>query len=45
VIFLWADDTYDAVRTAVATVDGPLDLEAPNWTWQLERMVVLASNP
>jgi len=44
-IFLWADDTYDAVRTAVATVDGPLDLEAPNWTWQLERMVVLASNP
>ena len=42
-VFLWSDDIYDAVRAAVATVDGPLDLEAPNWTWQLERMVVEAS--
>jgi ABC-type transport system substrate-binding protein len=43
-IFLWADKSVDALRAAVTTVDGPLDLEAPNWTWQLERMVVLASS-
>jgi peptide/nickel transport system substrate-binding protein len=42
-LFLWADKTYDAVRAAVTTVDGPLDLEAPNWTWRLERLVVAPS--
>ena len=44
-IFLWADKSVDALRAAVTTVDGPLDLEAPNWTWRLERMVVLESSP
>ena len=44
-IFLWADMSVDALRAAVTTVDGPLDLEAPNWTWRLERMVVLESSP
>ncbi len=39
-LFLWATSDYDAVRTAVATVDGPLDLEPPNWAWRPERMVV-----
>lgn len=41
-LFLWSDDVYDAVRATLATVDGPLDLEVPNWTWTLERMVVEA---
>jgi ABC-type transport system substrate-binding protein len=41
VIFLWNGwSAIDVVRTAVATVDGPLDLTAPNWAWQPERMVV-----
>jgi ABC-type transport system substrate-binding protein len=39
-IFLWAGTGYDALRTAVATVGGPLDLTLPNWAWQPERMVV-----
>jgi peptide/nickel transport system substrate-binding protein len=44
VIFLWNGwSAIDVVRTAVATVDGPLDLTAPNWGWQPERMVVAAS--
>jgi ABC-type transport system substrate-binding protein len=44
VVFLWRSISYDALRTAVATVDGPLDLTVPNWAWQPERMVVV-SNP
>ena len=43
-IFLWAANGYDALRSAVATVDGPLDLTVPNWAWQPERMVVVAAN-
>ena len=39
-IFLWAASSYDALRSAVTTVDGPLDLTAPNWAWQPERLVV-----
>jgi ABC-type transport system substrate-binding protein len=39
-VFLWAYNSYDALRSAVTTVDGPLDLTAPNWAWQPERMVV-----
>ena len=39
-IFLWAANGYDALRSAVTTVDGPLDLTAPNWAWQPERVVV-----
>jgi ABC-type transport system substrate-binding protein len=45
VLFLWTETYYDAVRTAVTTVDGPLDLTAPNWAWQPERMVVVVANP
>ena len=44
-IFLCANDSSDVVREAVATVEGPLDLTAPNWSWQPERMVVAASSP
>jgi ABC-type transport system substrate-binding protein len=44
-LFLWADNSYDVLRSAVATADGPLDLEVPNWAWQPERMVVAASGP
>jgi len=44
-IFLWADKSFDAMRAAVTTVDGPLDLTAPNWAWQPERMVVAAPEP
>jgi hypothetical protein len=44
-IFLWAWHGYDALRTAVTTVDGPLDLAAPYWAWQPERMVVEAPSP
>jgi peptide/nickel transport system substrate-binding protein len=39
-IFLWAYNSYDALRTAVTTIDSPLDLTAPNWAWQPERLVV-----
>ncbi len=43
-IFLWNGwSAIDVVRTAVATVDGPLDLTAPNWAWQPERLVVKAN--
>jgi hypothetical protein len=31
------------VRSAVTTVDGPLDLTTPNWAWQPERLVVVAT--
>jgi peptide/nickel transport system substrate-binding protein len=40
VIFLWDLAATDLVRSAVATVDGPLDLAAPNWAAQPERLVV-----
>ncbi len=42
-IFLWALFSQDDLRSAVATATGPLDLTATNWTWQPERMVVVAS--
>jgi len=41
-IFLWDILSQDDVRPAVATTTGPLDLTATNWTWQPERMVVVA---
>jgi peptide/nickel transport system substrate-binding protein len=41
-VFLWAVNGFDVVRSAVATIEGPLDLTAPNWAWQPERMVVVA---
>lgn len=44
-IFLWAANGYDALRAAVTTVNGPLDLTVPNWAWQTERLVVAKSNP
>ena len=44
-LFLWAANGYDLVRSTVATVDGPLDLTAPYWAWQPERMVVAATSP
>jgi len=44
-IFFWGNVDPDPVRTAVATVDGPLDLSVPFWSWQPERMVVAASSP
>ena len=41
---LWTVTTYDAVRSAVTTVDGPLDLTVSNWALpQLSRMVVVKS--
>ena len=36
---------YDVVRSAVTTVDGPLDLTAPNWAWQPEGLVVAEASP
>jgi ABC-type transport system substrate-binding protein len=46
VIFLWNGwSAIDLVRSAVTTVDGPLDLTAPNWAWRPERMIVPASSP
>jgi ABC-type transport system substrate-binding protein len=44
-IFLWDYLSRDDVRSAVATATGPLDLTAPNWAWQPERMVVEAPAP
>jgi ABC-type transport system substrate-binding protein len=43
VLFLWTGGAKAGVRSAVATVDGPLDLDVPNWAWQPERLVVVAS--
>jgi len=43
VIFLFVPTATDAIRSAVTTVDGPLDLTALYWAWQPERMVVAAS--
>jgi len=43
-IFLDAYTSQDDVRTAVTTVDGPLDLTVPNWSWQPERLVVEAAS-
>jgi ABC-type transport system substrate-binding protein len=42
-LFLWTGGAKAGVRSAVATVDGPLDLDVPNWAWQPERLVVAAS--
>jgi ABC-type transport system substrate-binding protein len=44
-LFLWAASGYDLVRSAVTTTNGPLDLTAPYWAWQPERMVVAATGP
>jgi ABC-type transport system substrate-binding protein len=44
-LYLWEKGTYEVVRSAVSTVDGPLDLTKPNWAWQPERLVVGAANP
>jgi peptide/nickel transport system substrate-binding protein len=44
VMFLWGANRTDLVRSAVAEVDGPLDLAATNWAWRPERMV-LADGP
>jgi ABC-type transport system substrate-binding protein len=44
-LFLWEFGTYDVVRSAVSTVDGPLDLTTPNWGWQPQRLVVATTNP
>jgi len=44
-LFLWSPKGFDIVRAAVETVEGPLDLTAPNWGWQPERLVVAAPSP
>jgi ABC-type transport system substrate-binding protein len=38
-VFLRAANGFGVVCSTVATVDGPLDLTAPNWAWQPERLV------
>jgi ABC-type transport system substrate-binding protein len=43
VIFFFAWPGIDDVRSTVAASDGPLDLTAPNWAWQPERMVAAKS--
>jgi ABC-type transport system substrate-binding protein len=43
-LFLWTGGAKAGVRSAVATADGPLDLDVPNWAWQPQRLVV-TSNP
>ena len=42
-VFLWAANGFDIVRSSVTTSDRPLDLSAPNWAWQPERLVVAKS--
>jgi ABC-type transport system substrate-binding protein len=39
-LWLWAVNDFRVARTAVASVDGPVDLTAINWSWQPERLVV-----
>lgn len=41
-IFMYSLYGVDDLRSAVATVDGPLDLTPPNWAWQPERLVVIS---
>ena len=40
-LFLWNQALTNAVRSTVATVDGPIDLTLPDWAWQPERLVVV----
>ena len=40
ILYLWSGERDDLVRAAVATVDGPLDVEAANWASRPERMLV-----
>jgi peptide/nickel transport system substrate-binding protein len=40
VMYLWGNNRTDLVRSTVAEVDRPLDLEATNWAWRPERMVL-----
>jgi ABC-type transport system substrate-binding protein len=42
-IFLWNFVGYDAVRSAVGTTGGPLDVSQPYWAWAPERLVVRAN--
>ncbi len=42
-LFLWSVNSYDVVREAVTTLDGPLDFSSANWCWRPERLVVAAS--
>jgi ABC-type transport system substrate-binding protein len=44
-VFLWAANAYDVLRSAVTSADGSLDLTAPYWAWQPERLVVQAPTP
>jgi len=44
-LFLWNQALTEAVRSTVATVDGPIDLTLPNWSWQPERLVVAEPTP
>ncbi len=43
VMYLWGVNRTDLVRSAVAEVDGPLDLAAVNWAWRPEQMVLEAA--
>ncbi len=44
-LWLWAYQDNHVARAAVASVDGPIDLSAANWSWQPERMVVAEAAP
>jgi ABC-type transport system substrate-binding protein len=44
-LFLWTFRAFAAVSARVVSVGAPLDLRAPDWYWQPEKLAVLAASP
>jgi ABC-type transport system substrate-binding protein len=44
-LFLWTFRAYAAVSARVVSVGEPLDLGAPDWYWQPEKLALLVASP
>jgi ABC-type transport system substrate-binding protein len=44
-LFLWTYRAYAGVSARVVSVGAPLDLRAPGWYWQPEKLAVLEASP
>ncbi len=40
-LFAWIPIQRVALRSGMSSTDGPLDLTAPGWDWQLERLILI----
>ena len=45
VLFLWTFRAYAAVSPRVVSIGEPLDLRAPDWYWQPEKLALLVASP